>query len=57
MIHNRKLAKAASDHAIGNQKKLLQSRQGSRYVVVANCRLGVGGNSQICTAANRFQMN
>jgi len=48
MIRNRKLAKAASDRAIGNQKLLLQSKLGSRYHKASNQRPGIGGNSQTC---------
>ncbi|MDY0270364.1 RNA-guided endonuclease InsQ/TnpB family protein [Trichloromonas sp.] len=48
MIRNRRLAKAASDRAIGNQKLLLKSRLGERYIPTSNRREGIGGNSQTC---------
>ena len=44
----RRVAKAASDRAIGNQKLLLQSKLGSRYHKASNQRPGIGGNSQTC---------
>jgi transposase len=49
MIKNRRLAKSASDRAIGKQKQVLASKLGSkRYVAVPNKRQGIGGNSQTC---------
>lgn len=49
MIHNRKLAKLASDRAIHKQKLLLKSKLGERYIPAPNKREGIGGNSQTCT--------
>ena len=48
MIKNRRLAKAASDRALGMQAKAFASALGPRLVLVPNQRPGLGGNSQTC---------
>lgn len=48
MIRNRKLARSASDRALGMQKEAMASALGPRLVLVANRRPGIGGNSQTC---------
>jgi putative transposase len=49
MIRNRRLARAASDRAIGAFKGALASKLGpERFVLTPNQRPGIGGNSQTC---------
>ena len=49
MLSNRRMAKAASDVAIGKQKLALRSALASgRYHEASNVRVGIGGNSQTC---------
>ncbi|WP_244471042.1 RNA-guided endonuclease InsQ/TnpB family protein [Microvirga massiliensis] len=49
MIRNRRLARAASDRAIGALKQTLASKLGpERFVLTPNQRPGIGGNSQTC---------
>jgi len=48
MIRNSRLAKSASDRAIGGMKLLMQSKLGDRYIKTPNQRPGIGGNSQSC---------
>ena len=55
MIRNRKLAKSASDRAIGSQKHHLASALGKRYVPTPNARPGIGGNSQTCLCGARVE--
>src|SRR4029079_17025855 len=45
MIRNKRLAKAASDRAIGKLKHSIGSALGPRYVPTANRREGIGGHS------------
>lgn len=47
MIRNRKLAKLASDRAIGSQKLRLINKLGGRYIKAPTTHNGVG-NSQVC---------
>lgn len=55
MIRNRRLARSASDRAIGNQKLLIRSKLGNRYVATSNQRPGIGGNSQTCLCGESVQ--
>jgi transposase len=48
MTRNPRLARVASDRALGAQKHALASALGPRLVLVPNRREGVGGNSQTC---------
>jgi len=48
MIRNRRLARSASDRAIGGLKQCLGSAFGSDYFPTPNQRPGIGGNSQTC---------
>lgn len=48
MFRNRKLARAAADRAIAQQKHAFASAMGPRFVPVPNRRPGIGGNSQSC---------
>lgn len=54
MIRNQRLAKSASDHAIGNQNLLLKSKLGDRYVPVANSRHSVAATAKPASAVHRF---
>ncbi len=49
MVRNRKMARLASDRAIGDFKSHLLSALGNqRYFATSNRRAGIGGNSQTC---------
>ncbi len=49
MMHNRRMAKAAADVAIGKQKRALRAALGTgRYFEAKTTRVGIGGNSQTC---------
>ena len=56
MIRNRRLARSASDRAIGAFKSTLAATFGpGRYVATANQRAGIGGNSQTCLCGGRVE--
>ncbi len=48
MLQNRRLARSASDRALGAQVQALTSALGPRLVLTPNRREGIGGNSQTC---------
>lgn len=48
MLKHRRLARAASDRALGKQEHAFRSALGPRLVLVPNRRVGIGGNSQTC---------
>ena len=52
MIRNSRMARRASDRAIGGMKHALASAFGSDIVPVPTVRPGVGGNSQTCLCEN-----